>query len=134
MHAPGSVFKIVLKGQIKTVTADHVKPAHIESEPEPGITQKRRMQPNSLPTVNRPAAIARTARSRSMITAQPLKTGVKWGRTTNSQSLTLGVGLGPAIAPRSNTTGARLPNSPTPYRAPHVRTSITSRANLRKRC
>ena len=64
-----------------------------------------------------------------MITPQPLKTGVKSGRTTNQRSPTLGVGSGPAIASRPNTTGASLPNSPMLYKAPHVRTNITSHAN-----
>ena len=85
------MFKILQKGEVETFTADRVKPAQIEHEPEPGTTQKCQMQPESLPTANKPAAIAckpRTAqaRSRSTITLQPLKTGVKSGRTTNSHS------------------------------------------------
>ena len=85
----GRVFKILQKGKVELVTADCVKPAHIEPEPEPGITQKRQMQPKSLPTANKPAAIARkprTARapSRSTITPVPLKTGEKSGKTTNT--------------------------------------------------
>ena len=108
------VFKILQKGEVETVTADRVKPVHIEREPEPGTTQKRQMQPRSLPTVNKPAVIARKprtvrARSRSTITPQPFKTRVSSGRTTNTQSPTLGVGSGPAIAQRSNTTRARSP-------------------------
>ena len=119
------------EGKVETVT-DRVKPARIEREPGPGTTQKRQMQPRSLPT-SKPAAIARKprtarARSRSTITPQPLKTGVSLSRTTNTQSPTLGVGSGPAIAARSNTIGARLPSPPTLYKAPHTRTNITSRA------
>ena len=100
------------------VTADRSKPAHIEHELEPGITQKRQMQLKSLPMANKPAAIARKpctvrVRSRSTIIPQLFKTGVKSGRTTNTYSPTLGVGSGQAIAPQSNTTGVWLPNPPT---------------------
>ena len=44
-------------------------------------------------------------------------------------SLTLGVGTGPAIAPRSNAAGAQLLNPPTLYKALHTQTNITSHAN-----
>ena len=82
------MFKILQKGKIQTVTADPVKPAHIEREPEPGITQKRQMQHKPLAIANKPTAIARKlrsakARSRSTITPQPLKTGVESGRTAS---------------------------------------------------
>ena len=54
----GRVFKILLKGKVETVTADCVKPSHIDREPEPGTTQKHQIQPRSLPSANKPAAIA----------------------------------------------------------------------------
>ena len=47
------MFKILQKSKV----ADRGKPVHIEHEPEPGSTQKRQMQPKSLPTANKPAAI-----------------------------------------------------------------------------
>ena len=50
----GQVFQILQKSKV----ADLVKPVHIERTPEPGSTQKRQMQPKSLPTANKPAAIA----------------------------------------------------------------------------
>ena len=34
----GPVCKILQKGKVETITADCVKPAHIEREAEPGIT------------------------------------------------------------------------------------------------
>ena len=100
------MFKIPQKGKVETVTADCFKPAHIERESEPGTT--RQMQPRSLPMANKPAAIVRKphtlrARSRSTNTTQSLKTGVSSCRITHTQSLMLGVGSGPVIAPRSNT-------------------------------
>ena len=47
------------ESKVETVTANRVKPANIEPEPKPGITQKHQMQPKS----NKPAAIARTPRT-----------------------------------------------------------------------
>ena len=128
------MFKILQKGKVQTVTVHRVKPAHIELEPEPGTTQRRQMQPKSLHMANKPTTIAckpPTARawSCSTISLQPLKTGLRSGRTTNTQSPTLGVGSGPAIALLLNTTGAWLPNPPALYKAPHTRTNITSHAN-----
>ena len=57
------MFKILQEGKVETITADRVKPARIEHEHEPGITQKRQMQPNSLPTANKRAAVTRMPRT-----------------------------------------------------------------------
>ena len=133
------MFKILLKGKVKMVTADSVKPAHIDREPEPGTTQKHQIQPRSLPSANKPAAIAckpctARAQPRSTIIPQPLKTGVhRSGRTTSTQSPKLEVGSSPAIAPRSNTSEARLPNPPTLYKAPHGSRRTYSRVPLHLR-
>ena len=93
------MLKIPMKGKVETITADRVKPAHIEREPETCSTQKRQMQPKPISTAKKPAAIAhkpRTARvrSRCMTTQQSLKTGVNsdkiiydawsWTRSSNS--------------------------------------------------
>ena len=59
----GRVFKILQKGKVEEVTADRIKPVHIESEPERGTTQKRQMQSKSLPTANKPATTARKPRT-----------------------------------------------------------------------
>ena len=97
------MLKILMKGKIETVTADRIKSAHIGREPDTSSTQKRLIQPKPISMAKKPAAIARkprTTRARS------------WSMITSTLSLMLGVGTGPAIAPRSNTTGAQLPEKP----------------------
>ena len=37
----GRVFKVLIKGKVETVTADRVKPAHIEGTPENEQTRQR---------------------------------------------------------------------------------------------
>ena len=49
--------------------------------------------------------------------------------SAQTESLTLNIGTSPAIALQSDTTRARLPRPPTPYKAPYSRTPIVSRAN-----
>ena len=98
------MFKIIQKGKVETVTADCVKPAHIERESETSSTQKHQMQPKPKPTAKKPAVIAgkpltTRARSHSTITLQSLETAVNSVEITNTRSATLGVGPGPAIAP-----------------------------------
>ena len=135
------MVKILMKGKAGTVTADLVKPAHIEHEPETCSTQKRQMQSKPISMAKKPAAISRKpptarARSRSTTTPKSLKTRGNSDKITSTLSSTLGVEPGPAIAPPgpaiapwSNTTGARLPNPPTLYKASRTRTNINSRAN-----
>ena len=53
----GQVFKVLIKGKVETVTADHVKPAHIEGTPE----NERTMQPTATPTLE-PTASQPTAK------------------------------------------------------------------------
>ena len=49
--------------------------------------------------------------------------------STQTGSSTLNIGTTLAIALQSDTTRARLPRPPPPYKAPHSRTPIISRAN-----
>ena len=128
----GRVIKILMKGKVETVTIDLVKPAHFEREPESGkITQR---QTKLKPTTPKPAAIARRprrdrVRSSSTHMPQSVRTGVKTNISTQTESWMLAIGMSPAIALQSDKTRARLPRQPTPYKAPHSRTSIVSRAN-----
>ena len=66
----GRVLKILMK--VDMVTADRVKSAHIDHEPETCSRQKRQMQPKPISTAKTTAVITRKprtarARSRSMI-------------------------------------------------------------------
>ena len=62
--------------------------------------------------------------SSNTTTPKSLRTGVIQKRVP-----TLGVGAGPAVAPQSEATRARLPKPPTLYKVPHSKTNIASRAN-----
>ena len=81
----GRVLKIQMKGKVEMVTADRVKPAHIEREPETCSTQQRQMQSNN-------DHVARQ-RSRSTTTPKSLRTRVNSDKITNTRSSTLGVGI-----------------------------------------
>ena len=64
----GRVLEILMKGKVGTVTADCVKPAHIEREPETCSSQPRQSQHKPKFTTKMPAVIAReprVARARS---------------------------------------------------------------------
>ena len=104
--------KARLKWSLQTVSNQRISSVSLSQVPHKSV----KCNP-SCKKANKPAAIARKpcaarARSCSTITPQPLKTGGKSDRTTDTQSLTFGVGSGPAIAPQSDMTRARLPNPP----------------------
>ena len=44
------VFKVMIKGKVETVTADHLKPAHIKHKLENDSTRQNRVTPKSKPT------------------------------------------------------------------------------------
>ena len=100
------VLKLLMKGKVEMVTANRVKPAHIELEPEICNTQQRQTQPKPISMTKKPAAIIlepRTARARTPKSG----TRVNSDKSTNTRSSTLGVGTGLAIAPQSNAARTR---------------------------
>ena len=118
---------------METVTIDRVEPAHFERQHESGKMTQR--QTKSKSTTPKPAAIARAprrsrVRSSSTLTPQSIRSGVETNTSTQTESSTLKIGTSPGIALQSDKTGARLPRPPTPYKAPHSRTSIVFRANV----
>ena len=46
----------MFKGKVETVTADRVKPAHIERKPENDYTKQHKATPTSKPTASKPPA------------------------------------------------------------------------------
>ena len=81
------------KGKIETVTADHVKPAHIERTPENERTRQPKATPTLKPTALQPTAKIPEPRTvvvdkRSTTTSKPSRTGVCTKQNLNAQSTT----------------------------------------------
>ena len=55
----GRVFKVLIKGKVETLTADLVKPAHIERTPESERTRQPKATPTLKPTALQPTASLR---------------------------------------------------------------------------
>ena len=70
------MFKGVIKGKVETVTADRVKPAHIEHKPENDSTQQHKATLKSKPTASKTTAKTHepqtvVVRARSTTTSKP---------------------------------------------------------------
>ena len=73
------VFKVMIKGKVEKVTADCVKPAHIERKPENDSTEKNRVTQKSKPMALKPTTKTHepwttVSRARSTTTSKPSRT------------------------------------------------------------
>ena len=68
----GRVFKVMIKGKVETVTADRVKPVHIERKPENECTRQCRATTTSKPTVSKPTVKVREPRTAVVGARSPL--------------------------------------------------------------
>ena len=132
--------QVMIKGKVEPVTADRVKPAHIERKPENDYTKSHKATPTSKPTASKlPAktSVPRTAMvgARSTNTPKPSRTGVDRKNNLQARSTIQTQEKIPATDQRSDTTEAQSLKQPLAlYRAPHARTAILSRANGKNEC
>ena len=130
----GRVFKVMIKGKVETVTADRVKPAHIERKPENECTRPCRATTTSKPMASKPMAKVREPRTavvgaRSSTMSKPSRTEVYTKTNSSAWSTIQTKETVPAVKQRCDTTEEQSNKRPTLYRAPHARTPITSRSN-----
>ena len=130
----GRVFKVLIKGKVETVTADRVKPAHIERTPEE--EQTRQSTAMSKTTAIRPMAKILEPQSavvgkRSTATSTPSEAGVCTKQTLNGQSTLKTKATAPEVSRRGEKPGEQLNTKATLYKAPHVGNVTTSCANGR---
>ena len=129
----GRVFKVLIKGKVETVTADRVKPAHIERKPENECTRQCRATTTLKPTASKPMVKVSESRTavvgaRSPTTSKPAK-AVYMEKNSNACSTIKTKETVPEVKQRCNTTEEKSNKRPILHRAPHARTPITSRAN-----
>ena len=77
----GRVFKVLIKGKVETVTADHAKPAHSERTPENERIRQPTATPTLKPTASQPTAKIHEPRmavvgKQITTTSKPSRTGV----------------------------------------------------------
>ena len=130
----GRVFKVLIKGKVETVTADRVKPAHIERTPED--EQTRQSTAMSKTTAIRPMAKILEPQTamvgkRSTATSTPSESGACTKQTLNGQSTVKTKATDPEVSRRIEKPGEQLNTKATSYKAPHVRNATTSCANRR---
>ena len=125
------MFKVMIKSKVETVTADRLKPAHIELKPENDYTKQHKATTTSKYMPLKPPAktsVPRTAAVRARSTNTP-KPGVNTKKNSHAQSTIQTKETIPATDQQSNTTGEQSLKLPALYRAPHARAAIPSPAN-----
>ena len=132
----GRVFKVLIKSKVETLTADRVKPAHMERTPE----NERTRQPKATPTL-KPMALQPTAKiheprtvvvdKQSTTTSKPSRTGVCTKQNLSAQSPTRTKEKVPEVNQRGEKTEEQSNTKATLYKVPHARNAITSHANRR---
>ena len=130
----GRVFKVLIKGKVETVTADRVKPAHIERTPEDEHT--RQSTAMSKTTAIQPMAKILEPQTavvgkRSTATSTPSEAGACTKQTLNGQPTVKTKATAPEASRRGEKPGEHLNTKATLYKAPHVRNATTSCANGR---
>ena len=130
----GRVFKVLIKGKVETVTADRVKPGHIERTPE--NEQTRQSTAISKPTALQPTAKIHEPQTavvgkRSTTTSMPSKAGVCMKQNLNAQSTAKTKATIPEFNQQGEKPEEQLNTKATLYKAPHARNAMTSRANGR---
>ena len=111
------------------MTADRVKPAHIERTPEDEQTIQSTAM--SKTTAIRPMAKILMVGKRSTATSTPSEAGVCTKQTLNGQSMVKTKATAPEVSRRGEKPGEQLNTKATLYKAPYVRNATTSCANGR---
>ena len=130
----GRVFKVLIKGKVETVTADRVKPAHIERTPKD--EQTRQSTAMSKTTAIQPRAKIHEPQKavvgiRSTASSTPSEAGVCTKQSLNRRSTVKTKATAPEVSRRGEKPGKQSNTKATLYKAPHVRNATTSRANGR---
>ena len=125
-------MKILMKGKVKAVSIDRIKPAHFECASDTGTEIERETQQRT--THSKTAGIARRTRkelkgSSSKFTVKPVRQGIESHTSAKKQFSTRSTGSSPAITPQSQATRAHLPRQQKPYIALHSQTPTVTRAN-----
>ena len=123
----GRVFKVLIKGKVETVTADRVKPAHIELSPED--EQTRQSTAMSKTTAIRPMAKIHEPQTavvgkRSTATSTPPEAGVCTKQSLNGQSTVKTKATAPEVSRQGEKPGEQSNTKATLYKAPHVRNAM----------
>ena len=114
-------MKILIKGKVKTVFLDRVKPAHLYSKPGTGTENQRKTQNNTknFAIVKRVPALTQNSNRKR---AEPtVKTQTRSDAVKNGTNL--------ATISQHNANRVNLPKQFTPYIAPHSRTPAVSCAS-----
>ena len=111
----GRVMKILIKGKVKTVSLDRVKPAHFVCEPATGTATQRKTQ--SKTTNAKTTEIIRDSRKDQI---RSDRTRVK--SKTNTQTQSAAAKIGKNLATQHQAHRVNLPKQFTSYLAPHSRT------------
>ena len=117
---------MLIKGKVETVTADRVKPAHIERTPENEQTRQS--------TVMSKTTAKRTSDrrgKRSTTTSTPSEAGVCTKQNLKGQSTAKTKATVPEVNQRGDKSVEQSHTKATLYKALHVRNATTSRANGR---
>ena len=130
----GRVFKVLIKGKFETVTADRIKPAHIERTPED--EQTRQSTAMSKTTTIRPTAKINEPQTavvgkRSTVTLTPSEAGVCTTQNLNEQSMVKTKATAPEVNRRGEKRVDQSNKKATLHKASHVRNATTSRTNVR---
>ena len=130
----GRVFIVLIISKVGTVTADRVKPAHIERTPED--EQTRQSTAMSKTTAIQPIAIILEPQTavvgkRNTATSMPSEAGACTKQTLNGQSTVKTKATAPEVSRRGEKPGEQFNTKATLYKAPHVRNATTSCANGR---
>ena len=121
----GRVFKVLIKGKVETVTAERVKPAHIESTPK--NEQTRQSTAMSKTTAKRPTAKIHKPLRRTTSTLS--EAGVCTKQNLNGQPTAKTKAAVPAVNQRGKKPVEKSNTKATIYKAPHVRNATSSHAN-----
>ena len=130
----GRVFKVLIEGKVEMVTADRVKPAHIERTPK--NEQTRQSTAISKPTALQPTAKIHEPQTavvgnRSTTTSMLSKAGVCTKQNLNAQSTAKTKATVPEVNEQGEKSEEQSKTKVTLYKAPHARNATTSRANGR---
>ena len=130
----GRVFKVLIEGKVEMVTADRVKPAHIERTPENEQTRQSTaiLKPTALqPTAQIHEPQTAVVGKRSTTTSMLSKVGVCTKQNLNAQSTAKTKATVPEVNEQGEKSEEQSKTKVTLYKAPHARNATTSRANGR---
>ena len=125
----GRVFKELIKDKVETVTADRVKPAHIERTTGQSTAMSKTMAMRPMARILEPQTTV--VGKRSTATSTPSEAGTCTKQTLNGQSTVKTKATAPEFSRRGEKPGEQLNTKPTLYKVLHVGNATTSCANGR---